>query len=69
MLIQNKQLAVPPEAEIRRAPFHQDAAQQHAPGRPHGHAVTTAAVDIAIEVAFDAVGDADGGPWRRDGGW
>ena len=61
MLIQNKQLSIPSEAEISRTPIHQNATQQYTPGRPNRDSITAAAVHVAIKVAFDAVRNTNGG--------
>lgn len=57
VLIQNKHLSIPSEAEISRTPIHQNATQQYTPGRPNRDSITAAAVHVALEIAFDAIGD------------
>lgn len=55
MLIENKHLSFPSEAEVRRSSFHQDPAEENTTRRPDGHSITTPRVHISIEVAFDTV--------------
>lgn len=60
MLIQNKHLPIPSEAEISRTPIHQNTTQQDTPGRPNRDSITAAAVHVAVEVAFYTIGDTHG---------
>ncbi|KAI9721634.1 MAG: hypothetical protein M1835_003996, partial [Candelina submexicana] len=56
-LIKQKQLPIPPETKIRNAALDQNLADEASAGVPDIDAVAAAAVDVAEDVAFDAVWD------------
>lgn len=57
ILIEQVHLSSPSKAEISDASGKKNSSKEHSAGRPDIHTIAAAAVNVAVHVAFDAVGD------------
>ena len=55
MLVQDEDFTIPPEAEVRCAARDQYLAEQDTAARPHIDTIRTTRINIAVDIALDAV--------------
>lgn len=58
ILIEQVHLSSPSKAEIGDTSGNNNSSKEHSTGRPDIHTIAAAAVNVAVHVAFDAVGNA-----------
>lgn len=57
ILVEQVHLSSPPKAEIGDTSGKKNSSKDHSAGRPDIHTIAAAAVNVAVHVAFDAVGN------------